>query len=135
MFDKRKKFIYVLPQKRRHNLLSKSFGRHKFFIDSSFPVYRERQKGNKKNMNLLLANNNVFRSVCCSILQWGHVSFGYVGDKTPKTIDCLTLRNSFEEITNAIVNLSCFFVRLAPTWNTSELSCFLSRLEIYSKNV
>lgn len=33
MFDKHKKFIYVLPQKRRHNLLSKSFGRHKIFID------------------------------------------------------------------------------------------------------
>lgn len=36
MFDKHKKFIYVLPQKRRHNLLSKSFGRHKIFIDFVF---------------------------------------------------------------------------------------------------
>lgn len=31
MFNKHKKFIYVLPQKRRHNLLSKSFGRSKNF--------------------------------------------------------------------------------------------------------
>lgn len=41
MFDKHKKFIYVLPQKRRHNLLSKSFGRHKTFIDLAFYGNRE----------------------------------------------------------------------------------------------
>lgn len=40
MFDKHKKFIYVLSQKRRHNLLSKSFGRHKIFIDFCLRLLR-----------------------------------------------------------------------------------------------
>lgn len=61
MFDKHKKFIYVLPQKRRHNLLSKSFGRHKSFID--FYSSSKNVSYMTKNMNLLLANNIVFRSV------------------------------------------------------------------------
>lgn len=47
MFDKHKIFIYVLPQKRRHNLLSKSFGRHKNFIDFHFLRWK-RRKGNKE---------------------------------------------------------------------------------------
>ena len=54
MFDKHKKFIYVLPQKRRHNLLIWNIK-----LLSFKKLFPKRQK----NMNLLLANNIVSRSV------------------------------------------------------------------------